>query len=82
MCYEEKRRLVQADRLLQLAIVVQEEDTWFTQRVDRVPGFLSSRPNWLPPPLNRNLVLPPHLVPRAGHTRLGERGWGTNTLLL
>ncbi len=47
---------------------------------DIVPGFLSSRPNWLPP-------LPPHLQasvapPRfgsledGGHTRLRERGRG------
>ncbi len=59
MCYEEKRRLVQADRLLQLAIVVQEEDIRFTQRVDRVPGFHSSRPHWLPTPPSTASECPP-----------------------
>jgi hypothetical protein len=59
MCDEEKRRLVQADRLLQLATVVQEEDTWFTKRVDRVPGFLSSCLNWLPPPPHPQVSVAP-----------------------
>ncbi len=42
-------------------------------RVDRVPGFFSSRPNWdLLHPHPQVSVFPP-LVP-GGHTRLRERG--------
>ncbi len=45
-------------------------------RVDRVPGFLSSRPNWLPPPPQPQAsVASRPLVPgRGGHTRLREKG--------
>ncbi len=46
-------------------------------RVDRVPGFLSSRPNWVrtpPSPAGECLLPSPPLFP-GGHTRLQERGW-------
>jgi hypothetical protein len=44
-------------------------------RVDIVPGFLSSRPNWLPPPLHPQAsVAPPPLVPRGWDTLAGGRG--------
>ena len=40
-----------------------------TGRVNRVPGFLSSRPNWLPPFTRMRVLPPPPLVPkRGGHT--------------
>ncbi len=43
-------------------------------RVYRVPGFLSSRPNWLPRPRARKRVLPPPpLVPGGTHSLAGER---------
>ncbi len=48
-------------------------------RVDRVPGFLSSRPNWLPRPLTRKRVLPfsPIWFQGGGtHSLLGEGGGG------
>jgi hypothetical protein len=43
-----------------------------------VPGFLSSRPNWVPHPLTRKRVLPPPPFGSRGegHTRLRERGRG------
>ncbi len=44
----------------------------YEHRVDRVPGFLSSRPNWLPRPLTSKRVQ----VQGGGHTRLRERGGG------
>jgi hypothetical protein len=46
-------------------------------RVDRVPGFFSSRPNWDPctPSPSGECVLP-FGSERGGHTRLRERGWG------
>jgi hypothetical protein len=43
-----------------------------------VPGFLSSRQNWLPPPppYPQASVAPTHLVPGGGgHTRLRKRRW-------
>jgi hypothetical protein len=45
-----------------------------TNSGSRVPGFLSSRPNWLPRPLIRNRVLSPLWFQGGGHTRLRERG--------
>jgi hypothetical protein len=47
-----------------------------TGRVNRVPGFLSSRPNWLPP-FTRMRVLPPHLwFQKGGDTQAeGRGGW-------
>jgi hypothetical protein len=53
-------------------------------RVHRVPGFLSSRPKWLPRPLTRKLVLPPRPLPSGGrgvgwHIRLREGGGGANS---
>jgi hypothetical protein len=41
-------------------------------RVDRVPGFLSSRPNWLPPPPLRKLVLHPPGSKGAGGGGVGD----------
>jgi hypothetical protein len=41
----------------------------------RVPEFLSSRPNWLPPPLHPPRVLPP-LGSKGGDTLAGGRGAG------
>ncbi len=47
-------------------------------RVYRMPGFLSSRPNWvLPHPLTHKWVLPP-FGSKGRHTRLRGRGWGTH----
>ncbi len=47
-------------------------------RVYRVPGFLSSRPNWVPHPLTRKRVLsPPPLGPRGWHTRFRGESGGT-----
>ncbi len=44
-------------------------------RVHKVPGFISSRPNWVrPPPLPQASVASPPLVP-GGHTRWREWGW-------
>jgi hypothetical protein len=44
------------------------------QRVYRVLGFLSSRPNRGPPPPHTQANVPSRLVLR-GNTRLRERGW-------
>jgi hypothetical protein len=42
----------------------------------RVPGFIPSRPHWVPhTPLPRESVAPPHLDPRAEHTSLRVRRW-------
>ncbi len=54
----------------------------FNHRVDKVPGFFSSRPKWDPPPplhpLTRWRVCPLPLRFRGGgHSRLRERGWGS-----
>jgi hypothetical protein len=48
------------------------------QRIYRVPGFLSCRPNWLPPPPQpqASVAIPPFGFRRGGHTRLRERGRG------
>jgi hypothetical protein len=45
--------------------------------VDRVPGFLSSRSNWIrPTPLRQaSVVSPPWFRGWGGHTRLRERRW-------
>ncbi len=49
----------------------------YCHRVYRVPGFLSSRPNWLfSPPHLQASVAPPPLVPMEGHTRLRYRERG------
>jgi hypothetical protein len=64
---------------------------WDDNRVDRVPGFLSSRPNWLrPPPHPQGSVAPPlplwsggageHAGGRGG--RVANSDEGTDTLLL
>ncbi len=48
-------------------------------RVHRVPGFLSSRPNWLPPPFTHKRVLPPPpplLVSGGGAHSLAGKGAG------
>ena len=50
-------------------------------RVDRVPDFLSSRPNWLPHPLTRSKYCPP-FGSRGGHTRLREPIWTKGQTLL
>ncbi len=47
-----------------------------SHREYRVPGFLSSRLNWLSSPNPQASVDPPHVVPRGRHTRLPERGLG------
>ncbi len=49
-----------------------------TGRVYRVPGFLSSRPNWLPPFTRMRVLPPPHLwfQKGGGHTSWRERGVG------
>ncbi len=46
--------------------------------VYRVPGFLSSRPNWVPPlPQPQGSVAPPPFGFKGKrHTRLRRRGWG------
>jgi hypothetical protein len=58
-------------------------------RIDRVPGFLSSRPNRLPHPLTRKRVLPPPFGSGGGtHSLAGEGAGiansdeGTDTLAL
>jgi hypothetical protein len=43
-------------------------------RVDRVPGFLSSRPNWIRPPPHPQAGVAPLWI-RGGLTRLREKGW-------
>ncbi len=43
-------------------------------REDRVSGFLSSRPNRLPPPPQASVAPPPPFGSGRGHTRLRERG--------
>jgi hypothetical protein len=49
-------------------------------RVYRVPGFLSSRPNWLPPPIHPQASIafspPPPLVPGGGTHSLAGEGTG------
>ncbi len=44
-------------------------------KVDRVQGFLSSRPNGVAHPLTRKLVLPPPFNGGGGHTCMRERGY-------
>jgi hypothetical protein len=41
-------------------------------RIDRVPGFLSSRLNWYPPPPHplASVPVPPPFFARGGHTHL------------
>jgi hypothetical protein len=58
-------------------------------KVDRVPGFLSGRPNWLPsPPHQQASVAPPLLVSWGDTLARGKGGGGansdegTNTLVL
>ncbi len=48
----------------------------FTHRVNRMPGFLSSRPNRIPPPPHPQASIAPLLWVQGGrHTRLRRRGW-------
>ncbi len=48
-----------------------------THRVYGVPGFLSSRPNWLPPPHHQQASVAYPFGSKGGrHTRLRERGRG------
>jgi hypothetical protein len=52
---------------------------WRYNRVDRVLGFFSSRPNWDPPPSpppHPQASVPPFGSRGGGHTRLRERGVG------
>ncbi len=50
-------------------------------RVDRVPTFLSSRPNWDPHPLTpRRVCTPPPLVPGGSTLACGRGGGGVDTL--
>ncbi len=52
----------------------------YTHRVYSVPGFLSSRPNWLPRPLTSKRVLAPALRFQGRgtlHTRFREGGGGS-----
>jgi len=55
-----------------------ENDTYI-HRVDRVLGFFSSRPLWLPRPLIRRRVCPSPFGSGGWDTctRLLERGWGS-----
>ncbi len=48
-------------------------------KVYRVPDFLSSCPNWVPPPPYplESVAPSPPVDPRGRHTRLRGRGWGT-----
>jgi hypothetical protein len=48
----------------------------FSHRVYRVPGFLSSRQNWLSPPSHRKRVLPPPHWFQGGDTLACGRGGG------
>ncbi len=41
----------------QIRVLIKEKVERLGHRVNRVPGFLSSRPNWVPPPLTRKEVL-------------------------
>jgi hypothetical protein len=48
-------------------------------KLDRLPGFLSSRPNWLPPPpLPLASVTPPPPCSKGEHARLREGREGAN----
>jgi hypothetical protein len=49
-----------------------------TENTER-QGFLSSRPNWLPPPPHpqASVASPPPCFRRGGHTRLGRGGGGS-----
>jgi hypothetical protein len=51
----------------------------FRNRVDRVPGFLSSRPNWLPPlpPAQASVAPPPRSVPRGDTLACGRTSGGS-----
>jgi hypothetical protein len=50
------------------------------QRVYRVPGLLSSRPNWVPPPPHlQESVVPPPLDPRGETHSLSEGVEGINS---
>jgi hypothetical protein len=44
-------------------------------RVDRVLGFFTSRPNWDYPTPSQQTSLSPPPVGSGGHTRLRKRGW-------
>ena len=54
------------DRLGYRVMAIDGEGVTPPHRVDRVPDFLSSRPNQLQRPLNTQRMLPPSLVPRWG----------------
>ncbi len=55
-----------------------------------MPGFLSSQPNWLPPPPHPQASVAPLLVPEGGQHQLGgdegaggaNSNEGTDTLVL
>jgi hypothetical protein len=59
-----------------------------SHRVYRVPGFLSSRPNWVPHPLTRECCSPPLDPSEETHSLAGEglagpnSDEGTDTLVL
>jgi hypothetical protein len=48
----------------------------FAITVYRVPGFLSSRPNWVPPLPHPQEIGAPLVVKGGRHTPLRGRGWG------
>jgi hypothetical protein len=48
-----------------------------SHRVYTVPGFLCSRPNWVPRPLTCKQVLPPPFCSRGDTLAGGERGGGS-----
>jgi hypothetical protein len=46
----------------------------WAHRVDRVPGFLSSRPNWLPLPPHPQGNVAPHFGSKGGTHLLAREG--------
>jgi hypothetical protein len=73
-------QVLSIERILKKLILVQEQVQahliHILHNVYRVPGFLSSRPNWVHPSLTHKRVLPPPLVPMGGHNCLRDRGGG------
>jgi hypothetical protein len=62
-------RILQYCTLYSIYCTVDSKTVTCDLRVDRVPGFLSFRPNWLPRPSPASECCPPPLWFQGGHTR-------------